>query len=108
MKKVIWLIPLFVSTFAFAGTQEGKVTQLEVRATDGLHYFYLSGAATGRPSCAQNQSYWMIADESSVAGQSQYALLLAAYMSGETVTVSGTNACNRWNDGEDVKTIILK
>lgn len=88
---------------AHAGTQTGIVSDVIVRASDGLIWFWVSGTAkTGSPACAQGAAWWMIRDETSVAGKQQYAMLLAAHAAGKTVTVSGMNSCNRWSSGEDV------
>lgn len=90
----------------FAGQQTGQVTQVRVRASDGLNYFELSEGHTGRPTCATH-AYWMIKDETSDAGKKQLALLLSAKLSGATVTVTGSNTCTRWGDGEDANEIAL-
>ncbi len=110
MKKalILWLSVCSVSASASvqAGVQVGQIIQLEVRARDGLHFFFMSGTATDRPACAVNP-YWMIKDENSVIGKAQLSMLLSAYMAGKSVTVVGSGACTRWSDGEDVDTVIL-
>lgn len=99
---VLFSVSMFLSP-AFAGTQTGQVTQILVRAQDGLIYFQMSGPVTApRPACAQNTSYWMIRDENSNAGKQQLGLLLAARATGQSITVTGSNTCLRWVDGEDV------
>ena len=109
MKKIFIFLSVAVMSVAVnAGSQQGKVTSVLVRQSDGLHYFYISGTANGRPSCANGFSYWMIKDENSAAGRSQLSMLLTAYASGKTVRVTGTGACTRWGDGEDLNTIQLK
>lgn len=95
---------LLGTTSAFAGQQTGQVTELITRANDGLIYFFMSGPASGRPGCA-TAPYWMIKDENSPAGKRQLAILLAARTSGRSVTVTGSNTCTRWPDGEDVNEI---
>jgi hypothetical protein len=100
-------LSLLLSTAAHASTQVGKVTDLYVRASDGLIYFVLDGAPDERPACAANHSYFMIKSETSLAGRHQYALLLAAKMAGKTVTVVGFHTCTRWPDGEDVDQVQL-
>jgi hypothetical protein len=91
---------------AAAGTQTGQVTKLQTRARDNLVYFYLTGTATDRPACA-TQPYWMIKDETSETGKRQFAMLMAAYVSGRSVTIHGAGTCARWSDGEDVDSVIL-
>ena len=89
-----------------AGEQSGVIAAIIKRSSDGLVYFYLSGAAVGKPSCA-TQSYWMIKDENSNTGKQQLAMLLMARATGQTISVSGSNACTRWGDGEDLDAIAL-
>lgn len=92
---------------ANAGTQNGTVDALHIRASDGLVYFTLKGSTkTGSPACA-TIAYWMIKDENSAAGKRHYAALLAAQMSGKTIYVTGSNTCSRWSDGEDVDNISI-
>lgn len=91
-----------------AGSQTGKVTNLLVRASDGLVYFTIDGPAkVNSPTCAR-VNYWMIRDENSEVGKKQYAMLLAAQASGREIVVQGMNTCLRWNDGEDVNYLQLK
>lgn len=102
IRIIVAVIFLFVSGISLAGTQTGTVQALYVRASDGLVYFVLSGSVkSSSPACA-TIGYWMVKDENSAAGKRQYALLLAAQLSGRTVTVVGLNTCTRWSDGEDV------
>ena len=94
-------------TNAAASTQTGKITKILVRS-DGLHYFYLSGPRGEKPHCATNHAYWMIKDESTTYGKSQFSMLLAAYMTNKTVKIFGSAECTRWGDGEDIKTVLLE
>lgn len=104
--KLALLASLSLIAFpAFAGSQTGKITQLFVRASDGLVYFVLSGPAFGKPACAI-QPYWMIKDENAAAGKRQLALLLTARATDQVITVSGMSTCTRWGDGEDVDNIM--
>ena len=93
---------------AHANSIEGKVKSLIVRASDGLHYVVIEGAAAGRAPCAINTSYYMIVDEHSDAGKSQMAILLSAYMSGKSVLIEGSGTCTRWSDGEDILAVLLR
>jgi hypothetical protein len=106
MKKIIAsIICMLMFSNCFGGTQAGTVGQVFVRASDGLILFSLNGAApTGSPACATH-TYWLIADENSNSGKQQYAMLLAAQSSGKQVSVSGTNNCSRWGDGETADVI---
>lgn len=106
LKKILFaVLAMLASPLSEAGTQAGTVDYIRIRASDGLIYFALVGAPkSNSPSCA-TAGYWMIRDENSNAGKQQYALLLAAQLSGKTVFISGLNTCTRWADGEDVNEI---
>ena len=108
MKKIIFTLFTLFSTTALAGEQSGKVDTLYARAADNLHLVSLKGGSsrTNQPSCA-TQGYWLIKDEKSAAGKSQFSQLLAAKLSGKTVLIRGLNSCNRWGDGEDINTVII-
>jgi hypothetical protein len=91
----------------FAGSQTGQVTDLTVRASDGLVYLELSGTHADRPDCAAQHTYWMIKDEKSLTGKQQLALVMQAQATGQQVTITGTGACTRWIDGEDIDGVHL-
>ena len=90
----------------FAGQVTGTVEAVEARASDGLVLVYINATATGKPSCA-TAPYWIVLNENSEAGKKQYAMLLTAKASGETVTIYGLNTCTRWSDGEDIDWITI-
>lgn len=104
IKLQIATICALLATPAYSGQQTGLITQVITRASDGLVYFYMSGSPSDRPSCATN-SYWMIKDENSAAGKRQLAVLLTARATSKEVTVTGSNTCSRWGDGEDVEEV---
>ena len=94
-----------VSSLVFAGGyQTGKIVNIRARASDNLHYFTLSGTHNDKPTCNGKAAldYWMIKDENSAAGKTQISMLLTAYASGKSISVTGTGQCTRWADGEDV------
>ncbi|WP_459780772.1 hypothetical protein [Photobacterium sp. R1] len=108
MKKLFTtvLVSCLFTSGAYAGYVKGTVSKLIVR-DDGLHYVYIAGEMRDRAVCAQNQTYWMIKDENSAYGKSQYSMLLAAKASGKEVTVGGTGTCMRWRDGEDIQYVSM-
>ncbi len=108
MKNIILaIIPLLLlASSAMAGSQAGYITFLEVRDTDGLIYFVLSGNPTGKPACAVFPA-WSLPNESSETGKKLFALLMAARAAGQQVSVNGKNTCVRWGDQEDVASIRL-
>lgn len=95
-----------VSSPAAAGSEAGQITTLRTRASDNLVFFTLNGSATNKPACAR-YAYWMIKDENSATGKRQFAMLMSAMLAGKTVSVSGSGACTRWGDGEDVEEVVL-
>ncbi len=109
MRKAICIVItlaglLVLPRASMAGEVTGQVSQIITRI-DGLHYFYITGAASSKPGCATS-SYWMIKDENSVAGKSQFSQILTAYATGRTVKIVGNNSCTRWSDGEDVSAVL--
>ena len=107
MKKIILLLMMIhLPTSAQASTQTGKISSIQVR-DDGLHWFYIEGSRSLKPTCATHE-YWMIKDENSAYGKSQFSMLLSAYMGGKEIVIHGKNTCSRWGDGEDVGTVQLK
>jgi len=99
-------LTMLVPTEASAGSVEGTIS-FSQRSSDGLIVVYVSGAITGRASCASTTTYWMVKDENSNVGKNQFATLLAAKMAGKTVRIVGTNTCSRWADGEDILEITI-
>jgi len=104
MKKMINQFVVFLifvaSPFAAnAGSAVGMLSWIII--SNNMAYFSLSGAPTGRPTCAANTMYWMIKDETSSLGKQQVALLLTAKAAGKVVSVTGTGTCTKWPDGED-------
>jgi hypothetical protein len=87
---------------AHAGTVEGTISHLYQRSSDGLVILYVSGTASGRPTCAASTVYWIVKDENSSAGKGHFAMLLAAKIAGKSVRIVGANTCVRWGDGEDI------
>jgi len=106
--KSIALCLLLTASFAQAGgTQTGLVTSIHVRAQDGLISFYMDGTASGRATCAANQPYWIIKDETSNSGKQQLSILMTAKATGKTISVTGLGTCTRWGDGEDVNDVAI-
>jgi hypothetical protein len=91
------------------GVQSGLVASLDFRSgdigtpSDSLVVVNLSPTSpiTGAPACVR-YSYWFIRDAKSEIGKQQIALLMTAKSLGRSVTITGTGACTRWGDGEDI------
>lgn len=105
MKIITFLIVLLFCSHGFAGSQAGKVKSILVR-DDGLHYVILEGVGSGKPACA-TIGYWMIRDENSAAGKSQLSIFLMAQASDKSVYIEGRNSCTRWDDGEDISSVVI-
>lgn len=91
-----------------AGGQTGVITSINVR-TDGLHWITLAGDRGEMPACTKGHfTYWMIKDENSTYGKSQFSMLVAAYFAKKEVSIIGAGNCSRWGDGEDIKAVVLK
>lgn len=97
----------FLAIPAYASSQVGKIVRVIVR-DDGLHYFFLEGNRSTKPECAANFDYWMIKDEETAYGKSQFSMLLTAYTTGKTVRIYGSGVCTRWGDGEDIRILELR
>lgn len=102
---VLLAATLLTPSWAAAGTVTGKVVRLQTRASDGLQIMTVAGALSGRPACASRYDYFIIHDEKSDTGKTQYAMLMAAYLGDIIVTIDGANTCTRWGDGEDVEAV---
>lgn len=112
MKKIklnMTLVLILASHTVFSGEQSGKVDVLYARGSDNLHLVTLTGGGlkVDSPACA-TEGYWLIKDEKSAAGRSQFSQLLSAKISGKTVSISGMNTCSRWGDGEDIDVIVIQ
>lgn len=109
LRSLSWMVAcasVGIGGAAHAGSIQGRVTAIVVRASDGLHYVTIEGVRSSPPACATHD-YFMIADEHSDSGKSQIAILLSAYMSGKSVHIEGTGTCTRWPDGEDILVVTL-
>lgn len=109
LRILIAVVSSCLSTGALAGGSSitSKVKEVHVRASDGLHWVVMTTPPSGRPDCGSRQPYYMIKDERSDAGKAQFAMLLSAQLSGNSVTVDGAGVCSRWGDGEDIEHVML-
>jgi len=103
---VIVFALILLPSSALAGSVVGRVAYLTVRASDGLVYVNMDVPATGQPPCATNP-YFVLTNENTDTGKKQFAQLLAAKLTGQTITITGANACTRWPDGEDILATIM-
>lgn len=99
---------MFITAPSFAGgIVTGNIIHVYVRQNDGLVFFELDGAITGRAACAASNNLWILPMEDSDTSKRQYAALLAARAAGIPIGVQGAGQCTRWPNSEDVDTIIF-
>ena len=101
----VLLFSAFVTQQALASTVS-DVTVMEIAidpAYANVVFIRISPAPTGQPSC-QTSGYWnyVLNFANSLASQ-QYAALLAAEMSGKTVSITGTGTCADYPDVESLR-----
>lgn len=101
-----FLVLQLVTVPALAGTAIGQISVLYARSSDGLQLVILTGGSqVGRPACASATTYYVIKDENSRAGQSQFAQLLSAQIAGKTIYIQGAGTFTRFSDAEDINWI---
>lgn len=103
----ILLASFTIASSAYAGEVTGKIRTLTVRASDGLQFLTIDGPLAGSPPCATTP-YFIIRNEASDTGKSQFAMLLSAQMSGKSVAIKGMNTCSKWADGEDIDSVTIQ
>lgn len=91
---------------AYAGTQEGTVTEVEI-SQNGVVSFVLSGSRGTIPSCASGFPNWVLQDSSTTIGKQQVALLLTAQAFYRRVYVNGTSTCHSTVAYEKVDRLII-
>lgn len=87
---------------AAASTTQRTIASLIARSSDGLQAVTFNGVATTRPACAASTGYYLVKDENSTTGKTQYAQLLSAQLTGRSVYLVGTGTCTRSGDAEDI------
>lgn len=102
---VSFIAPTLGALPASANEVTGTIRYLAARASDGLHIVELNAVPTARPPCAAVHPYYMIKDETSDVGKSQFAMLMSAYLTNRPVRITGLGTCTRWGDGEDIQTV---
>ena len=98
---------LLVSAFSVArASSVSAVTILEIAidpAYANVVFIRVSPAPTGQPSC-ETSGYWnYVLNFSNSLATQQYAALLAAEMSGKTVSITGTGACADYPNVESLR-----
>jgi len=100
------LISQLAAVTATAGTAIGQVSVLYARSSDNLQLVILTGGSqVGRPACAAATTYYVVKDENSQAGKSQFAQMLSAQTTGKSIFIQGLGTCTRFSDAEDINWI---
>lgn len=95
------------SLIASAGNGTGLVERVLTQSTsDGGRVFFSVGVQNNAPSC-QGGSMDFALDITTALGRSQYAQVLTAQASGQTLSVTGTNGCETWPDREAVNFMVV-
>ncbi len=107
MKRLLFgLIITCIPFSAVSGTATGKIVNLLVHKQGGngagVFMFEMDGSRAGAPACSTiaNGKAWAMSLEQE-SGRAMYSLVLAAYSSGKTITVNGSNTCDSWGDREE-------
>ena len=87
---------------AHAGDGLGKV-EIEHVGFGSLVYFYTT-THTGAPACNVYRKRWALTT-TTAEGRTQYALLVAAELTGKEVRVWGAGTCNLGGNSEDVAAV---
>jgi len=88
----------------------GTVTQIIITNAGGtgnlgVGLFTLTGSKVSAPACNTIGNRWAI-DLGASGGKAAYAAVLAAYLSGKTLSVNGTGDCGIWGDTESALYVI--
>ena len=87
----------------FAGNGSGLVERVITQSTeDGGRVFFSVGTLNNPPSCHNTATTDFALDITTALGRSQYAQVLTAQASGQTLSVTGTDDCSVWPDREAV------
>lgn len=103
MKYFLPLVFIFMTHNALAGDVTGEIAKLKVR-NDGLHWVFVAGTNSNLPACSIYGKF-VIKDENTTYGKSQFSMLVTAFAAGKDVTILGNNVCTRYPSLEDISAI---
>jgi hypothetical protein len=108
MKSILFVLLSFVFSTALAGTAQGTISKLHTGPAYGTLFFVtVSAASTGMPACKTNPAFSFAFDSAAPAGKNTLALLMLAYTTGKSVTISGENRCSLYSDTEDLRWVLI-
>ncbi len=107
-KVVVFISLLVISNLALSSTQEGTIDWIDIRENGVVHFSLIGTRTTVVGTCAEaNPHFWVIKDENSQAGKYQMSVILAAKLSQNIISITGTGLCTRITDGEDVRNLLI-
>lgn len=103
---------LFISTLVSANTSSSdtKVTDIAIAQEYGEFAFIKLETPPSRSNCSTNNHWDYTLTLKTELGRAQYSTVLAAFLAGKTVSVSGVTGglCNEFGSVESMNTITLK
>ena len=97
------LMSLIGATPLTSTADTGRLRTVYARDPDGLQLIEIEGRGA-RPACAI-ATQMAFRDEKSDIGKAQYAMLMAAFLAGQTATVVGAGKCTRSDQSEDIAVV---
>jgi hypothetical protein len=105
LKNLIAIFVFAFSTATFAGDTTGKINLLYIHAYNDTVLFTMNSAETKFAPCAVTGRYAI--STSSQQGRNILSTILAAKLSGLSISVSGKNTCATHGDAEDINAIYI-
>ncbi len=109
MTKIMFVLLSCVFNVALAGTAKGTISKLHTGPAYGTMFFVtVSAVTTGAPACKTNAAFSFVFDSATPSGKNTLALLMLAYSTGKSVTISGENSCTLYADTEDLRWVLIE
>lgn len=111
----MWLRMSLLSAFlavattvhAAGSTTNTTITQISLNSSFGdFIWIQTATAPTGSPTCAASPWNFTLSLDTTI-GKNQYAVLLSALATGQTVILVGTGACSDWGNVESLQNVVL-
>lgn len=103
------LVPLkSIHAAGYKNNTKIKLYYIGYTGNTGTRFFInIEGSADGTPPACASQPYRFVGDYSTEHGKMIYSVLLAAQLSGKTVSISGTDECSIWGNTESIAWVVL-
>lgn len=99
MRKILLIASLIsVQNVCFATeVLRAKVTKLDLARDYGSYVFIkLDATQTNKPACHQNGGWNYTSPIATEMDKAMFSILLAAYMSGKSISIYGSGACSQF------------